>query len=74
MVFNRKYPTYGYVIPDNFQVDFSDQGNLVYITGIDKALPEGQNSVIMVYRSGLPAVSSFYDVFHLNARYDDLIM
>lgn len=28
----------------------------------------------MVYRTGYPAVSSFYDVFHLNAKYDDLII
>jgi len=60
------------VIPDTFQVDFSDNGNLVYITALDKALPEGQNTVVMVYRSGFPAVASFYDVFHLNATYEDL--
>jgi hypothetical protein len=36
--FNRIYPTYGYVIPDKFDADFSDTGNLVYITAIDKNL------------------------------------
>jgi len=62
------------VIPDTFQVDFSDNGNLVYITGIDKKLPAGQNTVVMVYRSGFPTVSSFYDVFHLNATYEDMLL
>ena len=37
--FNRKYPTYGYVIPDSFTLDFSDSGNLLYIAGVDKKLP-----------------------------------
>ena len=72
--FNRVYPTYNYTIPDKFDLDFSDTGNLVYIAAIDKNLPVGQNTVIMVYRSGLPAVASFYDVFHLNAQYDDLLL
>lgn len=69
MPFNRKYPTYNYTIPDNFQVDFSDNGNQVYITALDKQLPQGKNTVVLVYKSGLPAVSSFYDVYHLNATY-----
>jgi hypothetical protein len=72
--YTRSYPTYGYEIQDRFDLDFSDSGNLIYITAIDKKLPVGQNSVIMVYRTGYPAVASFYDVFHLNAKYDDLII
>ena len=28
----RTYPVYDYVIPDNFDLDFSDQGDLIYIT------------------------------------------
>ena len=28
----------------------------------------------MVYRSGYPSVSSFYDVFHFNAKYDDFLL
>ncbi len=72
--FNRVYPTYGYEIQDTFQLDFSDKGNLIYITALDKKLPAGQNSVIMVYRTGYPSAASFYDVFHLNAKYDDLIV
>lgn len=62
-------PTFGYTIPDKFDLDFSDLGNLIYIQGIDPKLPASQNTVILVYRTGLPAVASFYDVFHLNQRY-----
>ena len=35
----KVYPTFGYKIQDKFQLDFSDTGNLVYITGIDTKLP-----------------------------------
>lgn len=37
-------------------------------------MPAGVNSVILVYRTGLPAVSSLYDVFHINGRYDDMLI
>jgi hypothetical protein len=55
-------------------VDFSDQGDLLYITAIDPKLPEGMDSVILVYTAGLPAVASLYDVFHINGRYDDMLI
>ena len=35
----RKYPVYSYVIPDKFDLDFSDAGDMVYITAEDKNLP-----------------------------------
>ncbi len=70
----KNYPVYDYFIPDKFDLDFSDQGNLVYITAEDKNLPEDKKSVILVYRSGYPAVSSFYDVFNINAKYDDMLI
>lgn len=70
----KSYPLYGYTIPDNFDLDFSDDGNLVYITALDPKLPNTTNSVILVYKSGVPAVSTFYDVFHLNARYDEILI
>lgn len=35
----RTYPVYNYVIPDNFDLDFSDAGDLIYITAEDKNLP-----------------------------------
>lgn len=65
----KKYPTYSYVIPDKFDLDFSDAGNLFYITGVDKDLPD-YATVIMVYRAGYPAVASLYDVFHLWGSYN----
>lgn len=70
----KVFPTFGYVIPDKFDLDFSDTGNLIYIQAIDPKLPESQNTIIMVYRSGYPAVSSLYDVFHLNQKYDDILI
>lgn len=70
----KVFPTFGYVIPDKFDLDFSDTGNLIYIQALDPKLPEGTNSVILVYRTGLPAVSTFYDVFHLYQRHDDLLI
>ena len=70
----RTYPVYNYVIPDNFDLDFSDQGDLIYITAEDTKLPQDMNSVVPVYRAGLPSVSSFYDVFHLNSKYNELLI
>ena len=66
------FPTFKYTIPDTFDLDFSDNGNLVYITAVDPDMSNQTNSVILVYRTGYPAVSSLYDVFHLNLRYDEL--
>jgi len=71
---NKVYPTYHYTIPDKFDLDFSDAGNLVYITAIDKNLPSGYDSVILVYRTGYPSVAAFYDVFNINAKYDDMLI
>lgn len=70
----RTYPIFNYTIPDSFDLDFSDQGDLIYITAEDKNLPDTQNSVILVYRAGLPAASVFYDVFHINGKYDDMLI
>jgi hypothetical protein len=70
----KSYPVYNYTIPDKFDLDFSDAGNLIYITAIDKNLPADHNSVILVYRSGYPAVASFYDVFNVYFKYDDMLI
>lgn len=71
---NKVYPVYNYEIPDKFDLDFSDEGNLIYITAIDKKLPADHNSVILVYRTGYPSVAAFYDVFHINGKYDDMLI
>lgn len=68
------FPIYHYTIPDNFDLDFSDAGNLIYITAEDKNMPADHNSVILVYRAGYPAVASFYDVFNIYMRFDDMLI
>jgi hypothetical protein len=70
----KQYPVYQYRIPDKFDCDFSDKGDMLYITALDKNMPEGQNSVILVYKSTGPAVSAFYDVFHINGKYEDMLI
>ena len=70
----RTYPLYSYVIPAKFDLDFSDAGDMIYITAEDKNLPEHSNSVILVYRAGLPSVGVFYDVFHINGKYEDIMI
>ena len=70
----RTYPLYNYTIPDKFELDFSDKGDMIYITAEDKNLPETHNSVILVYRAGLPSISVFYDVFHINGKYEDMLI
>jgi hypothetical protein len=46
----------------------------VYITAIDKNMPENISSVILVYRTGLPSVAAFYDVFNINYKYNDMLI
>jgi hypothetical protein len=70
----KVFPTFRYIIPDKFDLDFSDTGNLVYIQAIDPHLPNNTNTVLLVYRTGLPAVSSLYDVYNLDHRYDELLI
>lgn len=70
----KEFPTFNYTIPDKFDLDFSDTGNLIYITGVDPKLPANQNTIILVYKTGLPEVASLYDVFHLNQKYDDVLI
>ena len=67
---SKTYPLYNSTIPDKFDCDFSDKGDMLYITAVDKNLPETHNAVILVYKSTGPAVSAFYDVFHINGKYD----
>lgn len=70
----KQYPLYNYTILDKFDCDFSDEGDLLYITAVDKNLPAEKNTVILVYRSAGPAVSAFYDVFHIEGKYDDMLI
>ena len=70
----RVYPLYHYTIPQKFDMDFSDQGDMIYITAEDKNMADHMNSVILVYRAGLPSVAVFYDVFHINGKYEDMLI
>ncbi len=47
---------------------------MLYITAIDHALPKDKDSVILVYRSAVPAVAALYDVFHIEGKYDDMLI
>lgn len=66
---SKTYPVYNYTIPEKFDCDFSDEGDLLYVTAVDKNLPAGRNTVILVYKSAVPAVASLYDVFHIEGTY-----
>lgn len=46
----------------------------MYITAVDRNLPGDKNSVILVYRSSVPAVAALYDVFHVEGKYDDMLI
>ena len=70
----KYYSLFNYTIPDKFDCDFSDEGDLLYITAVDKNLPAEKNSVILVYRSNVPAVAALYDVFHIEGKYEDMLI
>lgn len=70
----KTYALYNYTIPDKFDCDFSDSGDLLYVTAIDKNLPGDKNTVVLVYRSSTPAVAALYDVFHIEGKYDDMLI
>ncbi len=70
----KYYPTFSYTIPDKFDCDFSDEGDLLYITALDTNLPADKASVIIVYRSSQPAVATLYDVFHIEGKYEDMLI
>ena len=70
----KTFPVYNYTILDKFDLDAADNCDLVYITAIDKNLPAEKNTVILVYRTDTPAVASFYDVFHIEGKYDDMLI
>lgn len=63
---SRVYPLYYYTIPEQFDLDFSDAGGLVYITAKDNTT---NSSVLLVYKAGVPVVSAFYDVFYIDGKY-----
>ena len=71
VIATRKYPLYNYTIPEKFDLDFSDNGDLIFITAQDKNTNEGK---VLVYRAGYPTVMAFYDVFDMPGKYEDTII
>lgn len=71
VVQTRTYPLYNYTIPETFDMDFSDAGDLVYITAQEKRTGEGK---VLVYRAGYPTVMTFYDVYDMNASYSETLI
>lgn len=70
----KQFPVYNYTILDSFDLDAADNSDMVYITGIDKSLPAEKNTVIMVYRTNTPAVAAFYDIWHVEGKYDEMLL
>jgi hypothetical protein len=53
---------YNYTIPEDFDIEFSDMGDLFYINTIDQAT---NLTTVLIFRTGAFSVSSLYDVINL---------
>ena len=67
----RTYPLYNYVIPETFDLDFSDYSDLIYVTAQDKKTGRGK---VLIYRAGYPTVMTFYDEFDMQTPYADTLI
>ena len=66
VVFIKKLPLYHYSIQSISDIDFSSIEDTVYINAVD---PIKNVSVILVYRTRMPAATSLYDTIHLDRLY-----
>jgi hypothetical protein len=66
LTLTKIYPTYGYKIQPNADIEFSDMESLVYVNAFD---PKVNVSVILVYRSGWPGSTVLYDTIYLDQLY-----
>ena len=66
MTLFKSLPLYNYIIPDDFDMEFSDFGDLFYINTIDQVT---NSTTILIYRTGMFCVSSLYDVINLPGRF-----
>ena len=57
---------YNYEIQVDFDLEFSDFGDLFYINTVDK---NTNLTTILIYRTGQFAIASLYDVINLPGRY-----
>jgi hypothetical protein len=69
IIHTKNYPLYEFVLPAQFDLDISDQGDTIYFTIED---PTGLKDVF-VYRAGYPNVGSLYDVIPLGSYRDMLV-
>lgn len=66
----KNYPLYGYTLPENYDIDVSDQTDTTYVSVL---APDNQTRQIFVYRGGFPAVASLYDTIQIDAPKEILI-
>ena len=66
VVYYKNLYLYNYTIPADFDIEFSDVGDLFYINTIDKAT---NLSTVLIFRSGRFSVASLYDVINLPGLY-----
>jgi len=69
IIHTKNYPLYEFVLPAQFDLDISDQGDTIYFTTEDTT---GLKDVF-VYRAGYPNVGSLYDVIPLGSYRDMLV-
>lgn len=58
----KSFPLYGYTLPEDYQLDVSDQGDTIYVTTLS---PDNATRQVFVYRGGYPTVASLYDTVQL---------
>jgi hypothetical protein len=66
VLFYKSLYLYNYTIPIDFDMEFSDVGDLFYINTIDQAT---NLTTVLIFRTGGFAVSSLYDVINLPGTY-----
>ena len=59
--FTKKYPLYGYKLPKSYDTDTSQYGTCIFASTLSQA----GDYQIFVYRAGLPAVGTLYDIINL---------
>lgn len=64
--FFKQLPLYNYVIPADFDLEFSDFGDLFYINTVDQ---DANKTTVLIFRTGYFAVSSLYDVINIPGLY-----
>lgn len=66
VIFMKYLPVYGYAIQATSDLGFSSIENTFYLSAYEL---ETNKSVILAYKTGLPAASALFDVIHLDKLY-----